>query len=202
MSDFSKTSIVELAAIVANHLGNHDIQVVLVGGLAVEIYSENIYLTQDIDMIDVSYRKPAELRKAMKQIGFEKTGRVFSNKTTDITVEFPSAPITVGDERVTETTIVASAAGDIPILKPGDVIKDRLAAFFHWRDKPSLVQALAVLVRFPEELHGIENFCETEGSAETIPLITELLGEATKQGVTAMAGFERLVVDLTLRSLE
>jgi hypothetical protein len=201
MSDFSTTSIVELAAIVADHLRKHDIRVVLVGGLAVEIYSENIYLTKDIDMVDVSYRKPAELHKAMAEIGFEKTGRVFSNSTIDITVEFPSAPITVGDERVTETTVVSSAAGDIPILKAGDVIKDRLAAYFHWRDKPSLVQALAVLVKFPEELQSIETFCENEGSPETIALVRQLLGEAKKQGITTMAGFEKLVVDQTLQSL-
>ena len=45
MTDFSNTPIVELAAIVANHLKQHGIRVVLVGGLAVEIYSENLYLT-------------------------------------------------------------------------------------------------------------------------------------------------------------
>ena len=201
MSDFSKTSIVELAATVANHLRQHDIQVVLVGGLSVEIYSENIYLTKDIDMVDISYRKPAQLHKAMAAIGFEKTGRVFSNKTTDITVEFPSPPITVGDERVTETTVFSSAAGDLPILKVGDVIKDRLAAYLHWRDKPSLVQALAVLVNFPEEMQSIEAFCKSEGSPETINLVKQLLGEATKHGVTTMAGFEKLVVDQTLQSL-
>jgi hypothetical protein len=64
---------VELAAIVANHLRDHDIRVVLVGGLAVEIYSKNIYLTKDIDMVDMSYRTPAELHKAMAKIEFEKT---------------------------------------------------------------------------------------------------------------------------------
>jgi len=201
VSEFSKTSIVELAAIVANHLRDHDIRVVLVGGLAVEIYSKNIYLTQDIDLVDVSYRTPAELHKAMAKIGFEKTGRVYSNKTTDITVEFPSAPITVGDERVIETTVVSSAAGDIPILKAGDVVKDRLAAYFHWRDKPSLVQALTVLIKFPDELKSIEAFCESEGSPETVTLVRQLLGAATKQGITTMAGFEKLVVDLTLESL-
>ena len=201
MSDFSKTSIVELATIVADHLRTHDIRVVVVGGLAVEIYSENIYLTKDIGMVDVSYRNPAELRKAIAEIGFEKTGHIFSNKTTDITVEFPSAPITVGDERVAETAVVSSTVGDIPILRSGDVIKDRLAAYFHWRDKPSLVQALTVLIKFPDELQSIEAFCESEGSPETITLLRQLLAKATEQGIIRMAGFEKLVVDLTLRNL-
>ncbi|MBT8443331.1 MAG: hypothetical protein KJO13_01210 [Gammaproteobacteria bacterium] len=201
MSDFSNKSIVELAAIVANHLKRREIRVVLVGGLAVEIYSENIYLTNDIDMIDVSYQKPADLHKAMAEIGFAKQGRVFVNETTDITVEFPSPPITVGDEAVTETTVAHSPAGEIPILKAADVIKDRLAAYFHWKDKPSLVQALAVLIKFPEELPGIESFCRNEGSPETIALVRQMLAVATEQKITSMAGFEKLVVELSLQEL-
>jgi hypothetical protein len=201
MADFSNTPIVELAAIVANHLRDHNIHVVLVGGLAVEIYSENIYLTRDIDMVDVSYSKPAELHKAMAEIGFIKQGRIFVNETTDITVEFPSAPITVGDETVIETAQARSPAGDITILKPGDIIKDRLAAYFHWRDRPSLVQALAVLLKFPEELNNIEAFCSSEGSPETTVLLQQLLKAAAERGVTSMAGLEKLVVDRILQGL-
>lgn len=48
--DYSNTPIVEPAAILAEHLQQHGIEVVLVGGLAVEIYTENLYLTKDIDI--------------------------------------------------------------------------------------------------------------------------------------------------------
>ncbi len=201
MPDYSHTPIVELAAIVSNHLRDRDIRVVLVGGLAVEIYSENIYLTRDIDMVDVSYQRPAELHKAMAEIGFVKRGRIFVNDTTDITVEFPSPPITVGDQAVTETTTVSSAAGEILILTSGDIIKDRLAAYFHWRDRPSLVQALALLVRFSAEVKGAEAFCRSEGYPEAITLLRELLKAATEQRITSMAGIEKLVVERTLRDL-
>lgn len=54
MTDFSNTTITELAALIAEHLYSHGIEVVLVGGLAVEIYTENLYLTKDIDMVNVS----------------------------------------------------------------------------------------------------------------------------------------------------
>jgi hypothetical protein len=201
VADFSNTPIVELAAIVANHLRDQNIRVVLVGGLAVEVYSENIYLTRDIDMVDISYCKPAELHAAMAQLGFIKQGRIFENDTTDITIEFPAAPITVGDEVVTDTTRARSPAGSIPILKPGDVIKDRLAAYFHWRDRPSLVQALAVLVKFPQERNSINAFCKNEGSPETVALIQQLLQAAAEQKATSMAGLEQLVVDLTVQEL-
>ncbi len=84
MTDFRNTSIIELAAIVANHLNQHDIKVVLVGGLAVEIYSENLYLTKDIDMVNTSYDSAGPLKQAMSELGFEKQGRVFINDSTEI----------------------------------------------------------------------------------------------------------------------
>ena len=201
MTDFSTTPITELAAIVATHLRERDIDVVLVGGLAVELYSENLYLTKDIDMVDTSYAKPGKLHKAMAEIGFEKIGRIFVNPSTDITVEFPSPPISVGDELVTETTTVITPAGELPVLFARDVIKDRLAAYIHWRDKPSLVQALAVLIKYPEEVDSIAAFCEAESSEELMVLIRNLLAAAGKRGVTDMDGLERLLVDQTLQSL-
>lgn len=53
--DFSSTPIVELAVIVAQHLRQRGVDVVLVGGLAVEIYAENLYLTKDIDMVNTNF---------------------------------------------------------------------------------------------------------------------------------------------------
>lgn len=199
--DFSTTSITELAVIVATHLREHDIDVVLVGGLAVELYSRNIYLTKDIDMVDISYARPAKLHKAMAAIGFNKSGRIFVNASTDITVEFPSPPISVGDELVTETSTMATPAGRLPVLFAKDVIKDRLAAYIHWRDKPSLVQALAVLINYPEEIEATAAFCQKEGSEELMLLLRSLHTAASEGGITEMEGLERLVVDSTLLSL-
>ena len=84
---------------------------VLVGGLAVEIYSRNIYLTKDIDMVNISYQKPQVVRRAMAELGFNKQGRVYVNSTTAITVEFPSGPLSVGDELIQQTTLVQVAPG-------------------------------------------------------------------------------------------
>lgn len=52
--DFSNTSMADLAGIIANHLADQGIDVVLVGGLAVEIYSHNLYLTKDINMVNTN----------------------------------------------------------------------------------------------------------------------------------------------------
>lgn len=83
MPDYRNTSITDLATLVAEHLAHKGIEVVIVGGLAVEIYTENFYLTKDIDMIERSYQRPAVMHTAMAELGFEKEGRVYSHPTTE-----------------------------------------------------------------------------------------------------------------------
>lgn len=86
----------------------------LVGRLAVEIYTENLYLTKDIDIVNVNYQKPAVLKKEMAVLGFHKRGRIFVNDTTDIYVEFPTAPLSVGDDLITETAFLKLVAKRYP----------------------------------------------------------------------------------------
>ncbi|UYM15962.1 hypothetical protein [Endozoicomonas euniceicola] len=201
MTDFSNTPIVELAAIVANHLRQHGIRVVLVGGLAVEIYSENLYLTKDIDMVNTSYDASESLKTAMAELGFFKQGRVFVNESTQICVEFPSAPLAIGDQIIKETTVAHSEQGDIPILFATDVIKDRLLAYFHWQDRPSLVQALAIMINHvitPEEL---EAFCKAEGEPNQFEVIAQLHGTAKGQNLNSMFELEVLVQNEFLKHL-
>jgi hypothetical protein len=201
MKNFSNTPIVELAAIVADHLKQRGITVVLVGGLAVEIYSENLYLTKDIDMIDISYQEPAVLSQAMAEIGFSKQGRVYVNDTTDICVEFPTAPLSIGEQLITETTVFESNVGEIPILFAKDVIKDRLAAYFHWQDKPSLVQAVAVMIKHPISADELKSFCQSESKENEFDLIKQLLISSEQQELSDMADIEKLVINETLRRL-
>lgn len=49
--DWQKMDIKKLAAIISDHLKKNDIDVVLVGGACVSIYSDNKYLSYDIDLI-------------------------------------------------------------------------------------------------------------------------------------------------------
>ncbi|MEH6551924.1 MAG: hypothetical protein V7744_18255 [Pseudomonadales bacterium] len=201
MSDFSDTSITELAAIVANHLEAHDIRVVLVGGLAVEIYSENLYLTRDIDMVDISYQSPAVMQQAMAEIGFTKQGRVYVNHTTNISIEFPSAPLSIGEELIHETTNVETTAGKIPILFAKDVIKDRLAAYFHWNDKPSLIQALAIIHNHGIDKKELRDFCQREGRPEAYQDLRKLSDGIQILSLDSMRDIEQYIVEKTLESL-
>jgi len=200
--DFSDTSIVELAAIVAEHLRQHGIDVVLVGGLAVEIYTDNLYLTKDIDMVNTNYKKPAQLNKAMSEIGFRKKGRVYVSDTTDITVEFPPGPLSVGDDFITLTTTTKVARGTIPILLVEDVVKDRLAAFMHWKDRQSLVQAVAILLRHKLKPSAFKEFCTRENNASDYELLRTFHRHAKGQSIQSMELLESWLTQLLLKDLK
>ena len=192
---------VELASIIARHLAENEIRVVLVGGLAVEIYTENLYLTKDIDMVNSSYDPPSKIRTAMSKIGFHKQGRVYVNDTTDICVEFPSAPLAVGDQLIHETTTIETEYGELPILFAMDVVKDRLAAYFHWRDRPALVQALTIMNIHHIPPDQLEAFCKIERKTEQFTLLKKLWGEVQMRSLYSMEEIETLVMEEAVRAL-
>lgn len=201
MTDFKTTAITELAGIIAEHLQSHGIEVVLVGGLAVEIYTENLYLTKDIDMVNTNYQPPKHLHAAMAELGFHKQGRVYVNNTTNITVEFPSAPLSVGDELIKSTTHAKVANKNIPILKVEDVVKDRLAAFIHWQDRQSLIQATAILVKHQLKLATFKKFCLHEGSAEQYQLLEQLYRQAGDKRIDSMVDLETMLTQILIKNI-
>ncbi|MBA54232.1 MAG: hypothetical protein CMK89_07240 [Pseudomonadales bacterium] len=201
MSDFSKIDIVTIAAIVAEHLQQHGIEVVLVGGLAVEIYTHNLYLTKDIDMVNTNYQPARKLTHAMAQLDFHKQGRVYVNASTDITVEFPSAPLSVGDEIIKQTTVAKVGGGRIPILKAEDVVKDRLAAFIHWQDRQSLIQATAILLQHNLKPMTFQAFCIKEGTDKDFQLLESLHTHAMEHQLNTMEELEAELTQLLLNQL-
>lgn len=199
--DYSNTPIVELAAILAEHLQQHGIEVVLVGGLAVEIYTENLYLTKDIDMVNTNYKKPSYLHKVMGELGFQKHGRIYKNTTTSITVEFPPGPLAVGNNLVTSTTVAKTKRGDIPILRVKDVVIDRLAAFIHWQDRQSLIQAVGVMLKHNLLPKDFDSFLTKEGDELHNELFDALFQRAQQESITAMAQLESLLSEIILSRL-
>ena len=201
MNDFSNTPITELTALIAEHLQSHGIEVVLVGGLAVEIYTDNLYLTKDIDMVNTNYSAPKAIHRAMAELGFHKRGRVYENDTTDITVEFPPGPLSVGDQLIKETTQQTVANKSVPILTVRDVVKDRLAAYIHWQDRQSLIQAATILIKHQRDPVEFKAFCEHEGTSADYGLFQDLYRRARKQNILDMAQLEHLLAEILLENI-
>lgn len=166
MTDMSRLALVDLAGLIASHLARHDIPVALVGGSCVAIYSEDSYVTKDLDFIELHYTKRSHLRDVLAIIGFIENNRYFVHPKCDYILEFPSGPLSIGSEPVTEPSEIKTDRGLLKLLSPTDCIKDRLAAFYFWNDRQSLQQALSVAQHHQFNIESIRNWSAQENMSE------------------------------------
>jgi len=93
-----KTTLTESAGIVSDVLEREGIVVTLSGSAAVSIYTDNRYVSEDLDFVTVALVK--ELRMALEPLGFKHTGTprlsVFEHPKMRWYLEFPPAPLSFG----------------------------------------------------------------------------------------------------------
>ena len=90
----------QLAATISEALAREEIEAVLSGGAAVQIYSDGIYVSKDF----VTAASNKEIGTVLGRLGFEATTsrRLYQREGTEYLVEFPSAPLALGRELVRE----------------------------------------------------------------------------------------------------
>ena len=166
MKPVSEMSTGEFGAFVASHLKKSGIEVVLTGGSCVTIYSNNRYVSYDLDFIGDKGADSKKIRAALHIIGFSEKDRYFIHPQSKYFVEFPAGPLAVGDEPVKEIVELEFATGRLRILSPTDCVKDRLSAYYHWQDQQCLEQAVMVAREHPIDVKEIERWSTHEGMLE------------------------------------
>ncbi|MBI5213632.1 MAG: hypothetical protein HY957_09750 [Nitrospirae bacterium] len=160
--DWEKIDIKSLAAIISKKLNEKGIDAILVGGACISIYTENKYLSGDLDFI--SHASLKQLTAALSDLGFQrKSSRHFIRKECPFFIEFVAPPLSIGDEPVKSIREIKTKFGKISLLTPTDSIKDRLAAFYHWNDPQALEQAIMVAKAQKIDLYEIERWSMQEG---------------------------------------
>ena len=164
----NKTSIEELAARVSQALADAEINAVLSGGAVVSIYTRNEYESGDLDFI--SGASTDRIAVVMEGLGFKRQGRSFLHEGTALFVEFPPGPLAIGDEliRAEEVGEKKTADGRIRLLTPTQCVMDRLSAYFHWKDKQSLDQAVMVARKQKIQMTKLEAWAKGEGMEERL----------------------------------
>ena len=138
MKSVADMSIEELAGLVCETLENAGITTTLTGGACVAIWSGGNYVSRDLDFIEEGPVPRRQIKSVLAKIGFREKDRYFVHPETEFFVEFPTGPLTVGDERVQTVATRDTGAGCLRLLSPTDRVKDRFAAFFHWNDTMAL----------------------------------------------------------------
>jgi hypothetical protein len=164
MKSISRMTQAELATYVQAHLLIKGITVILSGGAAVSIYTDNQYVSADIDLVDVNFAKRNKISAAMEEIGFKEKNRYFIHPDTTHIVEFPPGPLSVGDEPVRSIKEIKFSTGILRVISPTDCVKDRLAAYYYWKDQQSLLQALLVAKHNRVGLTEIRRWSEVTGN--------------------------------------
>jgi hypothetical protein len=161
-------SVEEFAGLVCETLKNAGITTTLTGGACVAIWSEGKYVSRDLDFVEEGPVTRREIKAALATIGFQEKNRYFIHPETDLFVEFPTGPLTVGEERVRDVETRETGAGLLRLLTPTDCVKDRLAAFFHWNDRMAFEQALLVARAQPIDMGDLRRWASGEARPDKL----------------------------------
>ena len=166
MKPIARMGIGELAAFVSSHLKRNGIEVVLSGGGCVAVYSDDRYVSYDLDFVENLGSSRRRLKQVLEMIDFAAEGRYFKHPATDFFLEFPAGPLALGDEPPQQVVVLQYETGELTALSPTDCVKDRLAAYFHWNDRECLEQTLLVTAVREVDLAEVERWAFKEGHAE------------------------------------
>jgi hypothetical protein len=156
-----KLTLEQFAIAVATELKRHDIDVILTGGAVVSIYSTGKYVSKDADFLSSTDHK--KIAKVMLSLGFKKVGKDFYHDDTDFSVEFPGSQLVIGNSPMKPDGKIKSKGFTLRLLSYTQCVMDRLAAFYHWRDRQSLDQALLVAQGHPIKIKNVEEWSKSEG---------------------------------------
>lgn len=151
--------------IISKALENAGITATLSGGGAVSIYSRNQYMSHDLDF--VTSAAPKVLQAAIAPLGFvpSTSKRLFEHPRTEWLVEFPPGPLGFGNRVIDHRAIemLQTDYGALRVISPTLCVIDRLAAYWHWRDRQCWDQAVLVCQANAIDWDFIAEWAKEEG---------------------------------------
>lgn len=116
---------VELVGIFNEIMAEHKIKPIVIGGLAVEIYTRCGYYIDDIDIMVHNSRL---LKSVLDKLGFEMVGKHWHSKEIDVGLEIYNLDTQISQERLSH--IKLPSGREIYVLGIEDLILDRLKNYY------------------------------------------------------------------------
>lgn len=173
MIDWKSITLEELAGFISDELKKRGIEIILVGGACVTIYSQNRYQSYDLDF--VAYEDMKIIERALGELGLTRKSGYFYHPQCKWIIEFVSSPVAVGKQIISNFEEIKVATGTIKMLRIEDSVKDRLASYYHWNDKQGLEQALNICNSHSIDFVEIEDWSSKEGFKEKFRTFLEQL---------------------------
>ncbi len=175
MKSISEMTRLELAGFISSAFQKADIDVVLSGGSCVSIYSDEQYVSMDLNFVNAMFTKRNRIKSVMESLGFKEENRYFCHLDTNLLIEFPPGPLGVGEEPVKQVDEIKTKTGILRIISPTDCVKDRLTWYYHDGDIECLRQAILVTKHNAINLKEIERWSKGEGEIEQFKQIRRKL---------------------------
>jgi hypothetical protein len=145
--------------ICCNRTGQNNIDVILVGGAVVSIYTNGAYKSADLDFVINDFSRK-ELTRVLNSLGFFQKGRHFKHPDcTHLFLEFATFPAGIGEDYEITPAEFEHEGQKIKIYSPTDCVRDRLASYIHFNAGDCLEQALMVATRQEVNLEKIKTWC-------------------------------------------
>lgn len=174
----SRSSLVTVALAVGAVLRRRGITAVLTGGACASLHTDGAYVSKDADFVVRGVVRQAALDGALGELGFERQGDRYVHPRVRFYLEFPPGPLAIGSDLDVEPIEIDRGWGPALILSPTDSCRDRLAAFYHWRDWQSLRLAVRIARANGVDLKAIERWSRAEDSIEGYRTFLRELGRA------------------------
>ena len=160
-------SIQEIGSYICSQLEGKGIHVALSGGACMELYSSK-FSSYDIDLIERYSTQHKKIALTMKELGFNQheKSKYFKHEDNPYMIEFPTGPLTVGDEFVKEVATIETEFGYLRLLSPTDCIKDRLCAYVYHFDEVCLDQAVDVAINNEIDYDNLEKWVSNEAGTQ------------------------------------
>jgi hypothetical protein len=161
-----RSTIADVAAVVATALRVAGFDAVLTGGACAAIYSAGASVSHDLDFIIRAGGGRSAVDDALAAVGFARRHDRYVHPKTPFFVEFPRGPLSIGDDTNIRPAKLKIGRLTIAALSPTDSCRDRLAAFYHWSDRQSLRSAVEIAVRTRVNMAAIRRWSEREGASD------------------------------------
>ena len=164
MNVTARSTLADVAALVAAALERAGFRAVLTGGACATVYSAGVYQSFDLDFILQEGRGQSALDGAMAGLGFARDHDRYIHPRTRFFVEFPRGPLAIGNDIDIRPVRLALSRGATLALSATDACRDRLAAFYHWSDRQSLDAAVAIARRHRVNMRLIREWSARENA--------------------------------------
>jgi hypothetical protein len=169
----------DLAGLICQNFKEDGIEAILVGGSCVTIYSNNRYMSADLDY--VTYEELKKVERSLKKIGFVKNGKYFEHPDCALYIDFLTEPVAIGNEIIKEFEEIKTKYGVFKLLTVADCVKDRLFSFYHWDDRQGLNQAVEVCLDHSIDMKRILEWSKKEGFEQKFMLFDKELKKRKKE---------------------